>query len=150
MITENIKATGLVSFVLKDEFGNVKSQQDRNLVVNSGLAFIAQRMAGTTPAAMSHMSIGTGTTAAAAAQTGLVTEVSRKSLTSTTVVTTTASNDSVQYVASFGPGEGTGALTEAGLFNASSGGSMLARVVYPVINKGALDSLTITWKVTIA
>ena len=150
MFSEKIRATGQVSFVLTDENGNVKQQDSKNLVVDSGLAFIASRIIGTTAAVMSHMAVGTGATAAADAQTALVTETARVALTSSTIVTTTVSNDSVQYVATFGPGVGTAAITEAGLFNAASVGTMLARTVFPVINKGALDTLTLTWKVTVA
>ena len=150
MFSEKIRATGQVSFVLTDENGNVKQQDSKNLVVDPGLAFIASRMIGTTAAVMSHMAVGTGTTAAADAQTTLVTESARVALTSSTIVTTTVSNDSVQYVATFGPGVATAAITEAGLFNAASAGTMLARTVFPVINKGALDTLTLTWKVTVA
>lgn len=150
MLVDKIKARGVVSFVLADENGNVKEQQDHNLVVDAGLAYIASRMKDATATAMSHMAVGTGTTAAADAQTALVTESARVALTSTTIVTTTVANDSIQYVATFGPGVGTAALTEAGLFNAASAGTMLARTVFPVINKGALDTLTITWKVTVA
>lgn len=150
MFSEKIRATGQVSFVLTDENGNVKQQDSKNLVVEPGLAFIASRMIGTTAAVMSHMAVGTGTTAAADAQTALVTESARVALTSSTIVTTTVSNDSVQYVATFGPGVATTAITEAGLFNAASVGTMLARTVFPVINKGALDTLTLTWKITVA
>ena len=150
MFSEKIRATGQVSFVLTDENGNVKQQDSKNLVVDTGLAFIVSRMIGTTAAVMSHMAVGTGTTAAAAAQTALVTESARVALTSSTIVTTTVSNDSVQYVATFGPGVATAAITEAGLFNAASVGTMLARTVFSVINKGALDTLTLTWKVTVA
>jgi hypothetical protein len=150
MFDEKIKATGQVYFVLTDENGNIKQQDSKNLVVDPGLAFIASRMIGTTAAVMSHMAIGTGTTAAADAQTALVTESARVALTSSTVVTTTVANDSVQYVATFGPGVGTAAITEAGIFNAASAGTMLARTVFAVINKGALDTLTLTWKVTVA
>lgn len=150
MLTEKVKARGLVTFTLLDENGLVKEQQDHNLVVDAGLAYIASRMKDATATAMSHMAVGTGTTAAADAQTALVTESARVALTSTTIVTTTVTNDSIQYVATFNPGTATAALTEAGLFNASSAGTMLARTVFPVINKGALDTLTITWKVTVA
>lgn len=150
MLSEKIRATGQVSFVLTDENGNVKQQDSKNLVVDPGLAFIASRMIGTTAAVMSHMAVGTGTTAAADAQTALVTESARVALTSSTQVTTTVSNDSVQYVATFVPGVATAAITEAGLFNAASVGTMLARTVFPVINKGALDTLTLTWKITVA
>ena len=150
MLTDKIKARGVVAFVLTDEKGNVKEQSEHNLVVDAGLAYIASRMKDATATVMSHMAVGTGTTAAADAQTTLVTESARVALTSTTIVTTTVTNDSVQYVATFNPGTGTAALTEAGLFNAASNGTMLARTVFPVINKGALDTLTITWKVTVA
>jgi len=150
MINETIKARGLVAFTLVDENGNTKESGTHNLVVDAGLAFIASRMKDATAAVMSHMAVGTGTTAAADAQTALVTEAARVALTSTTIVTTTVTNDSVQYVATFNPGTGTGALTEAAVLNAASGGNMLARTVFPVINKGALDTLTITWKVSVA
>lgn len=150
MLKDKVKAKGVVHFVLTDEHGNVKQQHEQNLVVNTGLVYIASRMVGVAKSVMSHMAVGTGTTAAAAADSALQTESARVALTSTTIVTTTATNDAVQYVATFNPGTGTAALTEAGIFNASSSGDLLCRTVFPVINKGALDTLTITWKVTVA
>jgi hypothetical protein len=150
MINENLKATGTLKLELRDEHGNIKAQEEHNLVVNAGLAFIASRMKDTSLAAMSHMAIGSGTTAAAAGNTALQTELGRVALTSTTIVTTTVTNDSIQYVATFPAGTGTGAVTEAGLLNAGTGGTLLARTVFAVINKGALDTLAITWKITIS
>ena len=99
------------------------------------------------PDDMSHMAIGTGTTAAAAGDTALGTQSAIVALTSTTVSTNT-----VQYVASFPAGTpaSAAAITEAGLFNAASSGTMLARVVFDEVNKGTADSLTITWTVTIS
>ena len=70
---------------------------------------------------------------------------SRKALTSTTVT-----SNAVAYVASFAAGEGTGAITEAGILNAGSGGTLLCRTVFSVVNKAASDSMTITWTVTIS
>ena len=150
MINESLKLNGVVSFTLTDENGNIKQQEERNLVVNSGLAYIASRMANASANVVSHMAVGTGTTASSGTQTALVTESARVALSSTTIVTTTVTNDAVQYVATFGPGAGTGALTEAGLFNAASAGTMVARTVFLVINKGASDTLTLTWKITVA
>jgi len=94
---------------------------------------------------MSHMAIGTGSTPAAAGDSALGTQAARVALTSTTVT-----NAEVAYVATFGAGTGTGAITEAGLFNASSGGTMLCRTVFSVVNKGSSDSMTITWTVTVS
>ena len=150
MITEKIKTRGLVTFTLTDANGQIKEQQDHNLVVDSGLAYIASRMKDATAGVMTHMAVGTSTTAEADAQTALLAESARVALTSTTIVTTSVADDSVQFVATFNPGTGTAALTEAGLLNNSTGGTMLCRTVFPVINKGALDTLTITWKVTVA
>lgn len=150
MLNDSLKAQGVLQLTLIDEAGNIKSTDTHNLVVNTGLAYIASRMKDTTQAAMTHMAIGSGTTAAAAADTALGSQLARVALDSTTIVTTTVTSDSVQYVATFAAGTGTGAVTEAGLFNASTAGTMLCRTVFPVINKGALDTLVITWKVTVA
>lgn len=150
MLNDSLKTKGVLQLTLIDEAGNIKSTDTHNLVVNTGLAYIASRMKDTTSGVMTHMAIGSGTVAAAAADTGLGTQLARVTLDSTTIVTTTATGDSVQYVATFAAGTGTGAVTEAGLFNASTAGTMLCRTVFPVINKGALDTLVITWKVTVA
>jgi hypothetical protein len=151
MHTENIKAKGSLRVALFDQDGNVKDERNiDNLVVNAGLAYIASRMVGTAQAAMSHMAVGTSTTAAAAAQTALIAQSARVALAGSTLVTTTAANDSVEYTATFPAGTGTAALTEAGIFNDPSAGTMLCRTVFAVINKGALDTLSITWKVVIA
>jgi hypothetical protein len=146
MIKENLSSKGRLNIVLRDENGNVKQQQEvDNLVVNTGLAFIASRMKDTTDAAMSHMGVGTGTTAAAAGDTALETALgSRVSLTST-IVTANA----IEYKATFGAGASTGAITEAGTFNASTSGTMLCRTTFSVVNKGANDTLEITWTITI-
>jgi hypothetical protein len=146
MINDNLKLKGRVAMVLRDAQGNVKAEQEiNNLVVNSGLDFIASRMKDATATAMSHMAIGSGTTAAAAGDTALESELGRNALTSTTVT-----SNAVAYVATFGAGVGTGAVTEAGLLNAGTGGDMLCRTVFSVVNKAADDSLQITWTVTLS
>jgi len=145
MLQDSIKVTGNLKVVLTGPDGKVKDEQEfKNLVVTTGKNFIASRMKDTTAGAMSHMAIGTGTTAAAAGDTTLGTEAGRVSLTSTTVTT-----NSVAYVATFPAGTGTGAITEAGILNASSSGTLLCRTVFSVINKGSADTLGITWTVTV-
>jgi uncharacterized membrane protein len=145
MIQDSIKMTGELRITVTNPEGNITQETVvPNLVVSAGKDFIAERMKDATTTAMSHMAIGTGTTAAAAGDTTLGTEAGRVSLTSTTVT-----SNAVAYVATFGAGTGTGAITEAGLFNASSGGDMLCRTVFSVINKGAADTLGITWTVTV-
>ena len=102
-------------------------------------------MNGTSENVMSHMAVGTGSTAAAAADTTLGTELDRNALTSTTVT-----DNAIAYVCSWAAGDGTGSLTEAGLFNASSAGTMLCRTVFGTVTKSADDSMTITWTITVS
>lgn len=143
---DSSKVTGSVNVVVRGDDGAVKQEFTvPNLVVDSGLDFIASRMKDATATAMSHMAVGTNTTAAAAGDTTLGTESARVALTSTTVT-----NNAVAYVATYPAGTGTGALTEAGILNASSAGTLLCRTVFSVINKGASDSMTVTWTVTIS
>jgi hypothetical protein len=61
-------------------------------------------------------------------------------------LTTPGSINVWQNVATFGPGVDTGAITEAGLFSASSSGTMFARQVFSVVNKGAGDTFILTCK----
>ena len=148
---ESIKVTGKLSIVVRDESGAVKDQRDvNNLVVTTGKTFIASSLLKTTtnsPAAMSHMAVGTGATAAAAGDTALGAEIAASR---TALGTATSSGAVVTYAATFAAGVGTGAVTEAGIFNASSAGTMMCRTVFSVVNKGANDSMTITWTVTIS
>ena len=145
-IFENLNATGELSIVLTDADGQIKDRKEvKNLVVTSGLGFIASRMKDATAAVMSHMALGSGGAATALGNTTLGAELGRVALTSTTV-----NANQVQYVATFGAGVGTGAVTEAGIFNDAAAGTMLARTVFGVVNKEAGDTLTITWTVTIS
>jgi hypothetical protein len=98
-----------------------------------------------TPTAMSHMAIGSGTNDPVVGDTTLQTELGRVSLTSSA-----SAGAVVTYIASFGAGTGTGAVTEAGILNASSAGTLLCRTEFAVVNKGADDSMTITWTITVS
>jgi hypothetical protein len=149
MVEEKIKITGHVDIVVTDKDGSIKETRSvKNLVLTTGKTFIAASMLKTTtnsPVAMSHMAIGSGTTAAAIGNTAMETQLARVSL-----ATATSSGAVVTYTASFPAGTGTGAVTEAGIFNNSSGGDMLCRTVFSVVNKGTDDAMSITWTVTVS
>tara|TARA_R100001440_G_scaffold36867_4_gene56017 strand:+ start:145 stop:573 length:429 start_codon:yes stop_codon:yes gene_type:complete len=138
-VQSGMEMKGRLTIALNDEI----VQEVDNLVVTAGKGYVASRMAGTSATVMSHMAIGSGTSAAAASDTALGNELARTQLTSTNV-----SGADVTYVDTFGAGTGTGAVTEAAILNANSGGTMLCRTVFSVVNKGASDSMTITWVVT--
>jgi len=143
---DSLKLTGAVSLVLRDKDGNVKQTKEaKNLIVNTGLNFICDRMKDD-ETAMTHMALGSGTTAAAAGDTALGSQLgSRVSLTSSTVT-----DNQIVYVCSFPAGSGTGAVTESGIFNAASAGTMLCRVVFSTVNKSADDTLQITWTIQLS
>lgn len=150
MITENLKLSGQLNIVLKDKAGNIKDEREvKNLVVTTGLAFIASRIVGTSKDVMSHMALGSSTQVAAASQTDVSSILgTRVALASSTI--TGSGNTQISFAATFGAGAGTGAVTEAGIFNAASSGDMLCRTVFSVVNKSADDTISITWTVTIA
>jgi hypothetical protein len=147
-IAEGIKATGMVKVIKTNEFGVVTDERNiKNLVVTSGKNYIAAKMVATTnvPVSMTHMAIGTGTGTPAIGDTALGSQTGRVTLSGSAV-----SNNTITYTATFPAGTGDGAITEAGVFNASSGGTMLCRTTFPVVNKGSGDTITITWVVTVS
>ena len=151
MLGEKVIPTGTLTIEVKDAMGNTREVREvNNLIVNGGLAMLASRLKDASATVPSHMAVGTGTAAAAGSQTALVAESSRVAFSNVNLVTTNVTGDSLQYVATFGAGVATGTLTEAGLFNAATSGTMFSRTVFAAINKTASDSVTITWKIVVA
>jgi hypothetical protein len=170
-----VELGGSLSLVLTDTTTNTIKQElyVPNAIVFTGKIFIASRMIGTSSAVMSHMGIGTGTAAVDSGTTvllpgnsALTTELTtvggytgyaRAAVTSTnniTVSSTVYPSNQVTYSANFAAQipsapAGGAALTEAGIFNASTAGTMLCRTVFPVVTKLPADALTITWTITI-
>lgn len=144
---EELKATGEVQIQLLDASGKVKeTHKVKNLVVSAGKTYIAARMQGSAiPTVMGYMAIGTGTATPAVANTTLGVEAGRVALASFS-----SSSNQVTATATFPAGTGTGAITEAAIFNASTNGTMLCRTVFPVVTKQAGDTIAITWKVTVS
>lgn len=148
MMQDCVKATGDVTIVVTREDGEIEKIEIKNLVVDIGKAYIAQRMRDSSiPSQMSHIGIGTGTSSSTAGMTALQTEVGTRS-----TVTTSVTANTITYTAVFGIGNPgtTQNLTEAGIFNASTAGTMLARVTFPSVSKATGDVVTIVWAVTIS
>jgi hypothetical protein len=148
LMQENLKARGQVQVEILDEAGALKEKiHIPNLVVQVGRNYIAERMANTDDAVMSHMSTGTDNTTPASGDTTLGAENGRVALDSTVV-----NANVVTYTATFAPGTSTGALVEAGIFNDSGtdAGTMLCRTTFDVVNKAVADTMIITWAITIS
>lgn len=148
-IEENLGITGNVTIKHTDMFGNVKNEFTvKNIVTTVGKNHIAAKIAATTnsPVSMTHMALGTSSTTQVVGDTTLGAELSpRVALTSTTVTT-----NSIAYVATFSAGIDTGAITEAGIFNASTVGTLLCRTVFPTVTKLIGDAVVVSWTLTIS
>ncbi len=145
---EMIKVTGHIDLKLYDENGQLKDQREvKNLVVTAGKNYLATWLTAATQSDyfMRYIALGEGTNPAAIGDTTLQTELATR----VAGVLTSALNV-WQNIASFGPGVDTGAITEAGLFSASTVGTLFARQVFSVINKAAGDTLAITWEITLS
>nr|DAS20085.1 MAG TPA: tail-collar fiber protein [Caudoviricetes sp.] len=127
--------------------GTVQTIQKNNMIVNVGFDFVANAIGLSTnrPGVMNVIAVGTGTTAVAATQTALTTQLAYK----TATYAHTSSTKVFTFTTTFNPGEATGAITEAGVFN-GNGGIMFDRVVFSVINKGADDTLKVTFTFTMS
>lgn len=137
---DTLRLVGSMDLTLIRPDGSVMTRSKKNLIVDVGWDFISDAIGASSgrPAVMSHIAVGTDNTATDATQTALQTELARKAAT----YSHTAGTKSFQFETTFDPGEATGALVEAGVFNAASAGTMLDRVVFGVVNKGADDTIT--------
>lgn len=125
-----------------------------NGVPTAGKALIAGRINGSgSPAAATYIAVGTGTNAFAAGDTALQTELATSGLSrvngTVSLVTTTTTNDTAQVTTTFTV-TGTQAVTESGVLNAASTGTLLCRQVFSAINVVNGDTLQITWKVAVS
>lgn len=128
---------------IKDEDGNVLVDK-QNLVVNGGLAFLANALVAASSSPFTHIAVGSGSTAASAGQTALVTELGRVAF------TYTVAGSSVTLTASFNAGVATGTWNEAGIFNAASAGTMYARTTFGSITKSASTVYIVTWVLSVS
>jgi hypothetical protein len=138
-IKENVK------IVLRGPDGLVKDVREfSNTVTTAGKNGAAdQIIAAPTLGKPTHMAIGTGTPAA----TLLGAEIDRNALTSKT-----RSGAVVTMVGDWAAGDGTGAITEAGVFDIATANTvnMWMSASFAVVNKLAADTLQITWQLTFA
>ena len=109
-------------------------------------AQVADAMSDQGDGTVDFMAVGTGT-GQTSASTGLATSLDRNALDSTTQGAGAADND-VVYVCTWAAGDGTGAITEAGVMRDDDNNFLMLYADFSVVNKGAADSLVITWTAT--
>lgn len=126
---------------VQHDFGLVSTK----VVTDAGVAYLVDAMQGSVePEDLRYHASGTGTTAEATGQTALVTEVATRA--TGTLAEGASANifrtvGTVNYSSSF-------AITEHGIFSASSGGTMLDRSVFSAINVANGDSIQFTYELT--
>lgn len=148
------KVKANVSLVLMDKEGKIKTRMDiDNIIVTPGFnAMIKQVMGdaggGSQPAKFNYVGIGTSAAAPASGDAALGSEIG------TRVQDADPSFPGIGegvIETTFPAGNGTGTIAESGLFNASSSGTLLARLlISPTIPKGALDILLVTWTIELS
>ena len=139
---------GLCHVKLFGEDGELKEERIiHNTVTELADAHVADQMSDSGEAAIGYIAIGTST-GETSASTGLTAgPLDRNALTSTTQGSGAADND-VVYVGDWAAGDGTGAITEAGILVGNNNTTLQFYASFSVINKGAADTLQITWTVT--
>lgn len=118
----------------------------KNLVVTAGKYFGVSRLISNSEfAALSAIGVGSSSTAPDVSQNDLLAQLAYQNFDAAAV----RNNNSITATTTFGPGVGTGTITEAGLFNGTGAGkTMFSRSTFTGIPKGASDTVSVTWTVT--
>jgi hypothetical protein len=119
----------------------------RRVVTTTGVNWMATTFTNTAePETLNFHDCGTGTTAESAAQTTLVTPYGGSRATGTQ--STPGSTNVYRSVATISF-SGTFAITEHGIFTASTSGVMFDRSLFAAINVASGDSIQFTWELTL-
>jgi len=120
------------------------------VLTNAGVAIVTNLVSGIGGTVPKFVAWGTGTNAAAVTDTALQTESSESRTTGTASrQTTTVTNDTYRVVGTI-TATGSRAITEAGLFDASTTGNLYVRSVFSAINLATNDSIQFTFNVAYA
>lgn len=131
--------------------GQRETFKSPNTIVSAGKAGLASRINGSgAAAAFEYLAVGTNATAVSAGDTTLGAETVGSGLSrvlgTLSRVTTSVTNDTARIATTFTV-TGTVAITEIGIFNASSAGTMLCRTVFSALNVQNGDSLTVNYDI---
>jgi hypothetical protein len=150
---DGIKVNGAFTFRHFRAGNLIEDRSVRNLIVTTGKAGISGLIIQTgTTAPFSYLAIGEGTAGAASSDVALETEIStgggERALAALTQVTTDVTNDTSQLVKTFAFNQAF-TVTEAGVFNAASSGTMLCRQTFVGITIAPTDTLEVTYKLDV-
>jgi len=150
-----VSLRGELEIIVRDKNGRIKKYlKKKNVITNVGKAQVAGLINGVVTTPFKYIAIGTGTTSPSANNTALENEIARKAG-STSRSSTNVSNDTAVVEATFSSADGLSGshnVSESGLFDAASGGHMLARQTFTAIpvNWSGGDTLTIRWRIVVS
>lgn len=148
-MSNNLKfgATMILELVRDNKI--IETRKVHNTIVNSGYDLVADLLGNTTrPDRIGYIAVGTGSSATTGSMTALGTPWgSRISATYTHTAGTALLTLAGTVAAHTGA---TVALREAGLFNASTSGTMFDRVTFDAINKAATDTVNIRFVINLS
>ena len=145
---ETVKPFGYLDIKVTDAKGIVKQEFSvPNTIVTTGKETIASMLTTGTGSVMTHMAVGSDNTTADVIDNALYVEVLRSTLDSTGLSTNPATT--ITYIASFTGIDGEN-ISEAGIFDAGTAGTMLCRTTFTSIPLEVSDTLTINWNVVIS
>lgn len=132
----------------------VLERESENLTPNAAIAAFIKRMGGDgSTDAFTYLALGTGTTAAANADTALESEITDSGLerasATVTYETDSITGDTLQLVKSW-TATGSKSVTEIGVFNAASAGTLGGRTVKTAVPLESNDVYQITYKIILA
>jgi uncharacterized membrane protein len=151
--TDNFPVHGYVTVSVLRDGQEIYHHEDHNLITNAGKDFISAQLGSTSPGTngANFIALSSNTAAPAAGDTTLTGEITTGGLaraqgtyahttgtstyTVTNTFTATASHTAVQ---------------KAGLFTASTAGTMMAENTFTSVSLASGDQLTITWTITLS
>lgn len=142
---DDIKAEDNVELIVRGPDGEIKQVVTaHNLLTTVGKEKLVERLlASPTTEGPKYIGVGKSAVEAKVSDTALGEQVKRKEAT-----TRSASGNVLTLAVAFAAGEATGAITELGVFSASTSGTLFARLVFAVVNIEAADSLETKWTLT--
>ncbi len=159
---ESIEMRGALTLQVSDRTGALLYKaRYHNRIVTSGRTLVAQMFAGISggvpPGSVTHMAVGTDATPPTDTDSALKAERAPRKLISSvdySEITEGTGSSEIKRVRArltavfdFGDANGAGALREAGIFTADSGGVMYNRVVFEPVTKTDAFKLTLLWDI---
>jgi len=136
-LEDNMKIAGYIEVTLYDPTGEVKvHRRTPNLIVTEGFDHYLDAQFGTSPAKGTFLAIGTVATSLNETDSALEAEVDRKG--GTYSHTNNTKQGTVAYT--WGVNTGPWNIKEMGLWDASTGGTMISRGTFATVSKGTADT----------